>query len=200
MPIRFYLLPIEEFQDADLTFRLPKYVTMPRDPRGPQSIPVPPQWQYMDFGLEPTFLAALNLTAGQHATLTANADVTTVPANLDNNVGGQLGNVQAALESLHIPADAVVAGTTYRQILRGIIGIFLVAQQFHSRSGRLFPAGIDLTTTLGDLSLVVRTKLKDAAEFLGYDYAGLTLTSTLRDVLKTIANQQMPIDFLGITI
>jgi hypothetical protein len=201
MPIRFYLLPVDEPQRADGgQYQVPKYVTVPRDPRGDQLLAGVP-YEYILFGLEPTMLIALDVTAAQHTTLTANSDVTTVPVNIDNTLGANLATVQAALEALHIPADALAAGTTYRQVLRGIIGIFRVAQRFHNQANtQIFPAGITLSTPLSDLSQAVRTKLQQAATDLGYDYSGLTLASTLRDVLKALANQAAPATVLGVAI
>jgi hypothetical protein len=200
VPVRFYLLPVEEIpRDGGGQFRIPKYITVARDPRGPQLLTV--RFEFSDFGLEPTCLMALDVTNAEHTLLVANADVTAFPLNLDNNVGGQLGNVQAALESLHLSADAVTSGTSYRQVLRGVVGIFGVARRFAGPDDkRLFPVGVTLSTTLGDFSLSVRTKLREAAETLGYNYSSLTLSSTLRDVLKAIANQSTPGSMLGVTI
>jgi hypothetical protein len=202
MAIRFYLIPIDEVaRDSGGTYRLPKYVTTPRDPRGDQLLGVTVDRQFMDFGLEPTALIALNVTAGQHTTLVAQSDVVAVPVNLDATLGANLATVQAALESLHIPADSLVAGATYRQVVRAVVGIFLLAQRFSATANtRLFPASVVLTTTLGDLSANVRGQLQSAAEALGYSYAGLTLSSTLRDMLKAIGNQQSPLAMLGVAI
>lgn len=202
MPLRLYLLPIEETFRANGSLRGPKYFAYKGDP-DPPALMIGVDWQMMDFGLEPTALLCANLSAGEHATLNANADVTAIPLNLDALLGANLATVQAALESLHIPADALTSGTTYRQVVRGVIAIFLVAQRFNGRvgaNGRLFPAGITLSTTLGDLSANVRGELKLAAEDLGFDYAGLTVASTLREVLKKLASQQSPQTLMGLAI
>lgn len=205
MAVRFYLLPIEEVvKDAQLgtTTRGPKYFAWRFDP-DPPALLDGVSYEMRDYGLEPTALLAADVTNAQHQLLIANADVTAVPANLDNTLGANRATVQAALESLHIPADALTNATTYRQVLRGVMAIFALAQRFNGRvgnSGRLFPVGITLATTLGDLSQSVRNQLQSAAEELGYDYSGLTLQSTLRDVLKQIANQQSPSTMLGVTV
>jgi hypothetical protein len=203
MPIRLCLVPIEESTaPTGAPWRGPKYFPYRFDP-DPPALFDGVEWQMMDFGLEPTALLAANLTAGQVSTLAGLSDVTMIPANLDNTLGAQRATVAAALESLHIPGDALTNGTTYRQVVRGVIAIFQVAQRFHGRlgaNGRIFPAGITLSTTLGDLSQSVRNELQAAAEELGYSYAGLTLSSTLRDVLKALANQQAPGTLLGVSI
>lgn len=201
MAVRFYLIPIEETTAPDgSSARGPKYFTWHRDP-DPPALMAGVASEIRDFGLEPTALCAADVTPAQNATLAALPDVTVIPANLDNNIGAaNLATVQAALENLHIPADAIAAATTYRQVVRGVLAIFAVAQRFNALSGRLFPAGITLSTQLSDLSANVRGQLQEAATELGYSYAGLTLTSTLRDVLKALANQQAPQTMLGVTI
>lgn len=195
-----------------ILYRGPKYFECRAFREGGGTAPlipndVVPKYEPRDFGLEPTFLLCADLTAGQIASLQALSDVTMVPANIDNQLGANLATVQAALESLHIPADMLVAANTYRLVLRGVIAIFDVAQRFetlHAVSptvgGRIFPAGITLSTTLGELSFSVRTQLKTAAEELGVDYSGLTLASTLRDVLKTVATSARNISMLGVPV
>jgi hypothetical protein len=203
MAIRLYLGPIEEVPTSTGSARGPKYFAWRFDP-DPPALLAGVTWEMRDFGLEPTALIATDVTTAQHQSLAAQGDVTAIPANLDNTVGAaNLATVQAALENLHIPADAVTGATTYRQIVRGVLGIFGVAQRFNGRlgqNGRLFPIGITLSTVLSDLSLNVRNELQAAAEDLSYDYSSLTLQSTLRDVLKVIATQAPPTSMLGVTI
>lgn len=208
MAIRYYLIPIFEQFDGTgivLQFRTPKYLPTKGTPFTPlitNDQNLPQFWEMRDFGLEPTALVAINVTPAQHTLLAAQSDIVVIPTNIDNNVGAaNLATVQAALENLHIPGDAVVAGTTYRQIIRGVTAIFAVAQRFDGMAGgRLFPVGVTLSTQLSDLSANIRQKLQQAATDLGYDYGGLTLTSTLRDVLKTLANQTAPQTMLGVAI
>lgn len=200
MPLRYYLVPISAGTSGPQPSRKPEYFAGTVD-GGPALVTV--DYEMLDFGLEPTGLVAANVTAQQHTTLAAQSDVTAIPVNIDNALGANLATVQAALESLHIPADALVSTNTYRQVLRATIAIFEVAARFNGllgANGRLFPAGITLATTLGDLSQNVRNTLQSAAEALGYDYSGLTLQSTLRDVLKLIAQQAKPYTMLGVQI
>jgi hypothetical protein len=201
MPFRICLVPLFEVtKPSGSIYRGPKYFDDGRDAPDPPLFPSVP-YELRDFGLEPTGLLAANLTTAQASTLNAQPDVTLIPANLDNQIDGQLNNVVAALESLHIPGDALDATNTYRQVVRGVVAIFAVAALFHQEANaRLFPAGITLSTTLGDLSQAIRNQLQAAATELGYDYDGLTLQSTLRDVLKKLATQQAPFTMLNVTI
>lgn len=202
MAVRFYLVPIEEVSRGPGTARGPKYFAWRFDP-DPPALVAGVQWAMRDYGLEPTALLAADVDAAQHTLLTSQADVTAVPANLDAQLGANLATVQAALENLHIPGDVLTASNTYRQVLRGTMAIFSLAQRFNGKlgnAGRLFPAGITLSTVYSDLSANVRQNLQDAASELGYDYSGITLASTVRDVLKKIASQQAPSPMLGVTV
>lgn len=203
MPVRLYLVPIEFSLDGKT--RGPKYFPFTGDPDAPALIQGAPR-AMMPFGLEPTALLAADLSAAQVTTMAGLTDVTVIPANLDNQLGANLATVQAELEALNIPADMLNTGNTYRQVLRGVIAIFSVTQNFYAirgtqpEGGRLFPAGITLATTLGSLSVAVRQDLQAAASALGYDYTGLTLASTIRDVLKKLASQPVPFDLLGVSV
>lgn len=201
MTVRHYLIPVE----STATSRGPKYFAYRADPDPPALIQGV-AWAWIPFGSEPTGLIAADVDTAQHATLAGLPDVTTIPANLDLQVGANLATVQASLEALNIPADTLTANNTYRQVLRGTIAIFKVSQRFRSirgqvaGNGRLFPPGVTMATTLGALSDQVRQDLSQAVGELGYNQDGLTLASTLRDVLKKLASQPSPESLLDVPI
>lgn len=204
MSVRFYLVPLEFSLDGRR--RGSKYFPFLGDPDPPALMSATIPYALQPFGAEPTALLAADVDAAQHTTLAGLADVTVIPQNLDSQLGANLATVQAQLEALNIPANAVTATNTYRQVLRGVIAIFSVSQRFYSIRGtspagsRLFPPGITFATTLGDLSVDVRSDLQTAATQLGYDYSGLTLTSTLRQVLNKLASQPAPFTLLEVTV
>lgn len=200
MTIRFYLVPVE----SAARVRGPKYFDYAGDP-DPPALMVGVNYAMIPFGSEPTALLAADLSPSQITTMAGLADVTVIPANLDNQLGANLATVQSELEALNLPADMITASNTYRQVLRGVLAIFTVAQRFKAirgnlTNGRLFPAGITLATTLGSLSASVRQDLQTAANNLGYDYAGLDASSTLRDVLKKLASQSAAVNLLDVVI
>lgn len=201
MTLRLYLVPLE----ISGSIRGPKYFEYRGDPDPPALISGV-NYAMMPFGFEPTALVAADLSAAQVTTMAGLADVTTIPANLDNQLGANLATVQAELEALNLPADVIVATNTYRQVLRGVLAVFAVAQRFYAmrgtqpEGGRLFPPGITLATTLGDLSAGVRQDLQTAANVLGYSYDGLTLASSLRVVLKKLASQSVSVTLLDVGI
>jgi len=147
-------------------------------------------WSAMDYGLEPHFLVASELTTDQHNALVANADVIAVPANLDAQVGTNRDAVVDALETLNVPAGWVTTTMTYRKILKIVAAIMLFAQRLHGHGGiRIFGSGITLATKFNQLPAATRTKLIGAAQSMNFDTSSLSGTSTIRQILKEMADQ-----------
>lgn len=202
MTVRLYMIPTETVVvDATKDFTGPKYLQWPRDPDPPALVTA--LWALMSFGREPTALVGADVSPAQHTLLAAQTDVTVIPVDLDNELGANLVIVQGKLEALNLPSDMLNVNHTYRTVLRGVIAMFKVSQRFHritGKDGRLFPVGITLATTIGQLPQGARDKLQAAAGQLGYSYEGLTAGSSLREVLKKIASQQAPAELLGVVI
>lgn len=179
MAIRVYLLPIVP-HPARANGRVPKYLI---------ALGVP--WGGMDYGLEPVMLVVADVTAAQHAALAANADVVSVPANLDAPIGaGALNAARSALEALGIPAQWLVASTTWREAVRHVARVFQLAQRFHGLYGvRLYRGGVTLNTTVARLTAGQRAALLDAATSLGWDVSGVQSDWTLRHALKALSDQ-----------
>lgn len=139
----------------------------------------------VSYGSEPVCLLAADVTAAQHGALTAHADVTALPADLTQAIGGQLGAVQAALVSLNIPEDWVQGTHTYRQVVRVVATVFLFASRLQAAQvARLFGGTVTLATRFNQLPAGVRTALRDTADSLGIDSTQLSGTMTLRQLLK----------------
>lgn len=188
--IRFYLSPSTVTASG---FRAPKYS---------DTLPVGTSMDWLDFGNEPTFVWAVDTDVATHATLAANVDVAAFPANIDAQVGANLSTVQTQLEGFNIPGDAVMAGTTYRTILRGIIAIFSAMQRYSALTGNVlvFGAGVNLDRTLGSINVSVRNALQLACDQLHFDTAGLVGTSTIRELLKKLALQPRNVTLLGVSV
>lgn len=175
---RVYLLPLVA-RDAEDPTRVPKYLEA-----------MGLGWRLMPNGLTPLALVLADTDDTQHATLVANADVAAVPA-LDSSVtAGNIGAVQSALETRLIPAGWITVGMTFRQVVRGIAQIFLLAQRLHARSNlELVPGGATLDTRFNQLSQSNRTALTGAAQSLGLDTSGVGGNATLRVILRGLAQQ-----------
>lgn len=192
--IRFYLVPVE----ASASHRGPKYFPYHGDPNPPALIQA--DWEAKDYGNEPSMLLASNLSNPDDVTLTAQPDVTKFADNLDQQMGADLATMQAALEALNLPAQMVTSTTTHRQVIRGIMGIFSVAQCMQGKGFRVFGAGITLATTLSALAVPARQALQDCATQLGYDQTGITLSSTIRQVLTLVVQQASPSKMMAVTV
>lgn len=196
--IRFYLVPVE-VNPAYFNLRGPKYFPYLHDPN-PPALVVGEGWEARDYGNEPLMLIADNLSDPEDTLLTSQPDVTKFADDLDMQMGGRLAAMQAALEALNLPAQMVGVNTTDRQVVRGIMGIFAVAQCMQGKGFRVFGAAITLSTQLSALSVPARQALQSCATELKYDQTGITLASTIRDVLTKIVQQAAPSPMKGVTV
>lgn len=198
MAVRLFLAPAETTAARQ---RGPQYFRWRFDP-DPPGVAVGSN-EFFDFGADPTFLVACDVTPAELTALQALSDVTVIPANLDAQLGANLATVQAKLEALGLPSDQLTATRTYRQVLRGVVAIFAVAQRFQAldtSDGRLFPPGITLSTTVGSLSQATRDKINQAVTDAGYTLTNVTGATTLRQVLNQLAAQPSPLVLLGVAI
>lgn len=148
-------------------------------------------WQSIDCD-DNLALVAADVTGTEHTAIMVNSDVTAVPANLENTVGGALATVQAKLEAANLPAQWVTSGMTWRTVLKWTIRLLLIRQRFKGlapAAAKLFSGGITLNSTVGDLPAAVRQRLNSAAQSLGLDTSGITLSTTIRVALITLGQQ-----------
>ena len=187
--IRFYLLPIESvvLEDGNIA-RGPKYFQWRLDP-DPPGLAV--KWGMMDYGLIDAALLVAEVTQEQHDTLLLNSDVTSPPENIDQNItSGAIPGVQAALETLRIPADWVTTAFTYRQILRMIAGLFQFAQRHHAlHNEQLIDSQAQLDLRWNQIPIARRNRILATADSLNYDYSAVQNTWLIRRILKHLADQ-----------
>lgn len=160
------------------------------------------EWVAMDYGNEPWSFLAADVPDATHTLLVANTDVLALPTNLDQTVGAQLTIVQNALESRNIPAGWVQSGFTYRQILRIVMAAFQFMQRCQGLGlDAVFGGGVTLDTRFNQLPVATRQLLVDAANSFGYNTSTLSGTSTLRTILKAMADQWRQLEFtIGIVV
>jgi hypothetical protein len=184
MTIRWYLLPIERNNNNEQ--RGPRYFEWRFDP-DPPGLTSPKS--YIDYGLIDQCMLVSDISSADHTSLTAHADVLAIPVNLDNNLtAAAVTSARNYLEGIGMPADWVSTSYTYRQVLRVVAGCFLFMQRVTAILGR------SITLTGGTLDLQVqnipadiRAALAQAADELGYDYSGVTGTTTVRQILRAMA-------------
>lgn len=124
-------------------------------------------------------------------TLSNLSDVTRIPDNIDNNIGGALSQVQAAMESRNIPADWVTSGMTYRFVMRAVLRacVFMTQLQcIRAVKTEFLDGTVTLSTQFGDLPQLAKNQLQAAAVYFNIDTTGVTAKTTLRTILKLAIN------------
>lgn len=174
--VRVYLAPVV----VNTRFRVPQFIDG-----------TVPSYATQAYGDEPVMLVAADVTPAQHAAIIAHPEVAAFPADLTRTIGANLATVQAALEGFNMPAGFVTSGMTFKALVRWIARLCFFSQACAGdhRAGRLFPVGITLNSTVGDLSQPVRQAIQNAAAHFGISFAGVTLATTIRAALKILADQ-----------
>ena len=149
-----------------------------------------PKYSGSQYGYEGAWLVWSNTSPAQHAALQAETDVIVVPP-LDQQIGAALTAVQNRLAALRYPFGWVTATHTYRDVLRAIRKMNVLAQAFQELFpvDRIFAAGITVSTRMNQMTAAQRQRLSAAAERAGLDVSGVTNTMTLGTVLKLLGDQ-----------
>ena len=188
--VRFYIVPkIGDGLSPATTFR-PKYIV---------DLGVP--WSAMDYGRETTMLVGADVTGAQNTTISANLDVTAIPAGLDTNLSaGAVATVQNALENLKMPGTWVSTASTYREVVGTVARMCLLMQRFDGmNAATFFQSGITLDTRINQLTQTQRDRLSAAATSLGLDISFITGSMTVRTVLRNWVLQMGPVTLHGET-
>ena len=148
-------------------------------------------YRFMDYGQHPGCLMVADVTNAQRNFLSGQPDVRLVPANLNNTVGAALTATRNTLEALHIPAGWVQSGTTWREVVRAVGGLFQFAQRYAgiTNGQDLLPDGVDLNLTVAEVPQARRDSLAATAASFGYDTGAITGSTTIRATLKILADQ-----------
>lgn len=199
MSFRLYVVPVIG-TGTTASPRRPKYF-------GSTSSP----WSAMDYGFEPWMVVGASLTELEDLNLTAQPDVTALPVNLQPLLSaGNVTAIQTKLEAANIPAGWVNTTLTWTEVVRTVLGMFSFLQRYGvtyatangSAPPSIFSAGVTLATTFGSLPAAVQTALTDTAVSFGIATTGLTASTTLRQILKSMADhfQGTPYFFGAVTV
>jgi hypothetical protein len=199
---RLYLVPMQTLNNQ----RFPKYFSGRFNPNPlPELADLYSVWQA--FGAEPVFfICAPAISTPQHNVLSANIDVLAVPQDLDQPVSAlALSTLQTKLEGFNIPADWMVANSmTYRECVRLVYRMFQLADRFYgiSNGQSMFGSGVTLNTRWNQIPIGPRNLLQQIATEWGINTSGVTGQTTVRQLLKLIADQMRddPIIMGGVTI
>ncbi len=181
MTIRYYIVPIERVG----TGRGPKYFKWRL---GTGTIDC--QWAMVDYGLVDQAVVAADISDIDAATLAAAADVMAIPVALDNKLtSGAVSTAKTWLESIGVPAGWVTTALTYREVLRTVTALFLFMQRVCAILGRkVTVTKTALGTQFRNLPADVRAAITQAADEQGFDRSGVSNTTTLRVILKLMAD------------
>jgi hypothetical protein len=184
MAIRYYVLPIEHNNNA----RGPKYFTWRYDP-DPPGINCP--WSMKDYGLMDQAVLCADIQPADATTMAGYADVLSIPANLDTNLtAGAVNTAKNYLESVNIPAGWISTADTYRSVLRSLLGIFFFLQRVTAIAGQAIDwVSVPLNTQWRNIPATWRDAMTQAATEMQFDTSGTTNNTTLRAILKNMADQ-----------
>lgn len=196
--VRFYLVPVEVGNIPVPNARVPKYSPFSATPL----VAANTQWQARDYGMQQTMVLALDNTAAEDAALAAQPDVTKFSDNLDTPLGSRLAAMRDALELLNMPAHMLTGSSTDRVVLRGVLGIFMVAQCMQGKGRDIFTAGVQLSTTMASIGAAARNDLAACMQAVGFGAIAdaATGSTTVRDLLASIATTASPTPMLGVAI
>jgi hypothetical protein len=191
-------------------YLVPKIGGGPDHPNGEPDVPrakyfgdmTGPEVHTMAFGLQPHVLVGADLSTFDHNTVVSNSDVIALPANLDQSVSaGALTTVQNALEAMNIPAGWVTTSMTYREVLRKVAKMMFFFQRLKGVGlARLLTGSVALNTQFQDLPLNARQRLIAAADSLNLDRSGMSGSTTIRQIMKAMADQLPHRMYCGIEI
>lgn len=191
--IRAYILPrVDALVGGVLVGQYPKYYPNKYAPPGSNLVPAGVRDALFPFGQAGAYLAFVDVDAGVDAALRAQPDLCYFSDAWDTAVGGDLARLQAQLALFTLPAAMVQAATPYRTVIRGVLGIFSIGECMAGMGRNIFAPGVTLDTTMGSLSADARADLQACVTSRGYSIAGLTLATTVRELLVSVASQVAP--------
>ena len=184
MTVRFYILPIEVRNGR----RVPKYFKYIGD-AAPPFIACP--WSMKDMGSIDMAVLCADILDADHAFVSAQADVYSLPLNLDVTMTlAERSTMNTYLEAHAIPGDWLAAGDTFRSALRTVTAMMLYLQRVLAIIG--YPAdpfaGITLNTQYRNIPTALHDALLQAATELGYTW-DVANNTQVRRIFKLMADQ-----------
>lgn len=190
MTVRFYVLPL-----IRTPVRIPKYFADPKF--GIPGINV--SYSLQDYGEIDMCIVCTNVTNQQHNTLISNSDVLAIPINIDQNLTpNAVTTAVNFLETYNIPAGWINTTQAYRYVLRIVTCMFMYMQKVKDILGHTItmPNGW-ASLTMAQVPTDIRSAMASAADAQNYDYSWVTGSTTVRQILKQMADNwsDTPIPF-----
>ena len=175
-----------EDEEGGSSYRYPKYFKSISNPEG---INVPRR--LVDYGKHDVCFIAADISDLDHAALASNSDVITIPQNLDTVLAREEVNaVSTILESFQIPSDWIATSTTYREVVRTVLRLFMFAQRYHGmHDERLVSSDFPMESRWQDIAIERQDKILGTAQSLGRSMQPPPGGRRGRQVLKQLADQ-----------
>lgn len=195
MTAHLYVMPMDAVNVSGPR-RGPSYIPWRYDPDPANNVAVD-DWVPYDYGNSPWALIAVEAADAQHTALQAKPGVRLIPDDLDSTVGAaQRDTVRGYLEEMALPGTWVVNGTQWREVVRTICGCFLFGQHYDALIPTAAPEPSFGDRLVGNLNVqwqnipvVVRNRVLAVCAEFDYDTSGLQPTTTVRAILKDLADQ-----------
>lgn len=185
MTWHLYTTPVVLFGTGDNASRVPKYI-------GDNFLTPAVSWSMIDYGYQPTSIAAADVTTSQDNSIAGKPEVIPVPTNLDGQVGSSaLNTLKSKLAANMVPETWIVATTPYREILRMINAISILLLRYAIMNSDPNPpfGSLTLDSLYSALPAGVQTGLRNACLNMGLSASAFVGTNTLRVVLQSVGDQ-----------
>jgi hypothetical protein len=148
----------------------------------------------MDFGFQPCFLVAIDLSPANDAAVVAHADVFAFPFDLSGQMGSEAAATSTFLENnFFIPCNWMTGSTIWLEAARAICGMFQYFQRLNVILGNVVPidgtTNKSLNTQFNAFSAEVQAGIIQAAQSLSYDTSFIANNTQVRAILKNFSDQ-----------
>lgn len=184
MTARFYIIPITRIG----TKRGPKYFTWGVGPEKIQGIDC--RWVMKDYGDIDEAIIAADISTADHNYVSIQPDVLSLPANIDQRLNSSAVNSAVNfLETYNIPGGWINTTQTYRYVARIVTGMFLFMQKVTFYLGHTLTLPQNwVNLTLNQVPVDIRDAMASAAAEMNYDYSWVIGSTTVREILKGMAD------------
>ena len=185
---RLYIVPVETVIIGEMEYNGMKYFDWRFDPN-PPGIETPTECIY--YGYHPSVLVlAKDISQTDHDALDSYPDVFVFPEfdQLDDSIDPQ-DNAKDFFEGISLPADWLTPATSYRELLRRTITIFLFNQRYRGISeGHDVFENVTLDDTYNDLTAEEQAWFDATVESYGWNPGLILPNMKLRQLLKTASD------------
>jgi hypothetical protein len=167
----------------------------PTDPRRPKYLSaMAVAYSGMDYGFQPVFLIAADLSPANDAAVIANPDAFGFPFDLSPQLsGGDANAASTALESFFIPGNWITGAITWLTVARTTAGMFQYLQRLNGVLGNVIlldgTGNKTLNTQFNQIDPTIQAAIIDAAQSLGYDTSFIQNNTQVRALIKNFADQ-----------